>query len=545
MSYAGWVQFQWYQRQAIVSYAGGAYQSLVDSNYNRNPITTTGYWAPYGPSANPVQTIAAGSGIQVGGTQTVPIVALNIKNGTGAQLVSGTGTQLTIEGAISDIKAAATPGLPPGILVVGTPYEGDYTLQNTGILAVNAGTGISVTSPINGAVTVSATGTAGVSSVAGGAGITISPADPGTGAVTVTNTGLLRLDAGDNSIYVNGVATGHDQITAPLTAGAGISAVLGSAVGSGYTIANTGVTGVAVGAGIGVSPSTGVGNVTLSNTGVTSLASGLGTSVGATSPATGAAHVDALAIQQDSSTNFTVSVPCIMNVLLIGGGGGGASALTVDSNLRSGGGGGSGYVTQGTFVLQTGDVIGLAIGAGGTGGQNPSNSGASGGATQLAINGQIILIALGGEGGLIASALNAAWGGNGAYGGGGGTLSDTNLGQQSAGGTGTIQNGQPGFRSTMDASCAGGAGGGNNRAAASVDCTTNVPGGTGGGLHGGIGGYGEITNQFKDGKPGTGPGDGGGGGAYNGTGGVSSYGKGGNGANGCAVYWYQAIAASG
>ena len=82
-----------------------------------------------------------------------------------------------------------------GISVTADSF-GDYTVNNDGVLDLTAGSGIEITETAgNYTITNIGGGGGGVSSIIAGSGIAIAP-DPGVGDVTITNQAVLALQSG-------------------------------------------------------------------------------------------------------------------------------------------------------------------------------------------------------------------------------------------------------------------------------------------------------------------------------------------------------------
>jgi hypothetical protein len=246
-----------------------------------------------------------------------------------------------------------------------------------------------------------------------------------------------------------------------------------------------------------------------------------------------------------------ITVPYMVNYLLVGGGGGGGGTL--------GGGGGGGQVQSGTLNIQVGQSITVVIGTGGSGGTpvpdifNDANYGQSGSATTATG----LPSALGGAGGgrHDRSGLNAdgittangggtgSWAGNnggagaaGGYAGGSGYSPDSPAGGGGGAGgpggnsaSGPLRSGAGGIG--IDSAVSGtltnyGAGGGGN----GVDAdgflwSAGAAGGSSGGAGSSAAGNNAASNR-------------GGGGGGGGSDGPSATHNGGNGANGVAIFSY-------
>lgn len=188
----------------------------------------------------------------------------------------------------------------------------------------------------------------------------------------------------------------------------------------------------------------------------------------------------------------------ILNIDMVGGGGGGGG--------NAGGGGGSGNVVNRLWPVNTSEVYYFEVGIGGASGIG-SNNGSDGGTSRMRnvdVNGNLLLIAVGGRGGV----ANGP-GGRGYYGGGGG--------QANVGGIGIIDDGNNGPTAPIPGNGRGGGEGG------LLIAGSGTYGGGGGAAGGG------NSTQGGPGTDGTIPGSGGGGGGST----VASIPQnGGNGANG-------------
>ncbi len=256
MSYPTWNNSTWYNRNFVVQYLGSPYISLVSSNYNRPPNTTTGvWWNPYTGPSQPVLSVRQGPGITVttGSDPSNPTVSGNYVEGQGINIENGTGTARTVSAAIPSLLASTVAPNPygsAGVTIVGTPFQTPFEVQNTGVTGLRAGTNVTLSSGVSaggtyaGVVTVNATGGGGggaVSSVTGANGIAVAPE---TGAVVVTGPTV----AGDAQTLVSLNPTTSTWTIQPSTVTGGGAGVLvdivtpvGTTPGS-YKVSNTGVT---------------------------------------------------------------------------------------------------------------------------------------------------------------------------------------------------------------------------------------------------------------------------------------------------------------
>lgn len=462
--YPSWNQYNTYPSGANVFYSPNSYVSLQAANRGHTPSSSPSWWSVIPTPGSPgVQSVNAGTGISVTGTGANPVVGnqgvLSVGHGVG----------------IADTGTAQNPVLSTdivhgdGILITGTTQQtiSANIIQGTGTsLTTNsitgqqtistnliAGTGISITG--TGAQTISASGTAGVTTIASGQGITITGTGSGpyTGDVTVTS----------NIGYGEGI---------------GITAVSGKDV-----ISNTGVTSLATstGGGIGLSGSTGPVSVVAKNTYI-----GPGTGI------------------------ITAPANSIFNFLIMAGGGGGSTGGNLPgNNILGGSGGGSGQYIIGSVPVASGTVISYDVGVGGGGSTNITTSGAgSGGAdTTIEINGFEIR-AGGGQGAPSALADDRApYGGNGgdsgisypsfitgSFGGGGGSAvgSAANPPYRGSPGTGLTADGAYG---EVAVNPVGGNGGFNTKSGLNQPLlgAQGCSGASGGGTGAGTGG--SITND--------------------------------------------------
>ena len=157
--------------------------------------------------AGTVTSVAAGTGITVGGTSTDPVITNSGVNsvtaGTGVSVSGTTALTVTNTGVTSLTGSGVTVSASTGAVTVTAP-------------TVSGGTGISVAGSGTTSLTVSATG---VQSLTAGAGISVS----GTTTPTITNSGVTSIVAGTN-VTVSG-ATGAVTVNAPGFATPGSSAI--------------------------------------------------------------------------------------------------------------------------------------------------------------------------------------------------------------------------------------------------------------------------------------------------------------------------------
>ncbi|RJW38711.1 hypothetical protein DXC92_19170 [Clostridiales bacterium TF09-2AC] len=243
-----------------------------------------------------------------------------------------------------------------------------------------------------------------------------------------------------------------------------------------------------------------------------------------------------------------------MDIFCVGGGGGGGGGSTATSSYQgdSGAGGGGGHTRTVTGIaVSSGQVLAVAVGAGGVGGKkggsssgDPGKSGTTGGTTSVTRSGSVICSAAGGIGGDYLNGGSGGSGGAGASMGGnaysydgsnGGTDGGSGGGSWSGKGQGTTTRAWEASSGTQY-SGGGGSGGTGGR-------TTGGAGGDRGGGRGGNGMYtisssSEGTNYSpatagSAGSANTGGGGGGGGGGLRG--GVRVGADGGNGGSGVVL----------
>jgi hypothetical protein len=163
-----------------------------------DPSIPSNVWFPFGQTIGTVQTIRAGTGIELTGNSTNPSVAntgvLSVVPGTGINNI-GTDTIpiLTVSGITGVVQGV-------GISVIGIPNP---EVSNTGVVELNPGAGMDVIYPTgNGRATVVNKGLTGLTE---GGGISVA----GGQIKTIGNTGLLTINAG-GGIINNGTPTEPD-----------------------------------------------------------------------------------------------------------------------------------------------------------------------------------------------------------------------------------------------------------------------------------------------------------------------------------------------
>jgi len=194
-------------------------------------------------------------------TGSGPIEVSSSGNGIVISYAGGTGT-----GNVTYV--GITPGTGIGVSNSPITSAGNITVTNTGVIRLDAGSGITV-NRVNGDVTVT---NAGVTRLQGGNGIAVSTS---TGNVTLNNTGVTGIVAGDNITIdrANGVVTinstggggsGYTLPTASSSTLGGVKVGSGLAINAGVLSAS-GVTRIVAGPNVTISPTGGTGEVTISS----------------------------------------------------------------------------------------------------------------------------------------------------------------------------------------------------------------------------------------------------------------------------------------
>lgn len=161
-----------------------------------------------------------------------PIVVTSSGNSIAISYTGGTGS-----GSVTSINIQPGPGIGTAQGPITT--SGSIFVENTGVIRVNGGTGISV-DRTNGNVTFTNTG---VTQINANIGLSASASN---GVVTLNNSGVTRIIAGDNISISPGGGTG--QVTISATSG-----------GSNYTLptaSSSTLGGVKVGTGLGINSGT-------------------------------------------------------------------------------------------------------------------------------------------------------------------------------------------------------------------------------------------------------------------------------------------------
>jgi hypothetical protein len=224
-----------------------------------------------------------------------------------------------------------------------------------------------------------------------------------------------------------------------------------------------------------------------------------------------------------SSGNYTV--PSGVNLVAFAGAGAGGGGKGGFSETQRGEWGGAGaaafiYIDQ---SVTPGDVIGVTIGSGGTGGGSPT----AGGTTEIKLNTNTTLLTVtGGGAGPIFNSNTAPTAGavnlsnltqHSLIDGGNSNTPARTPGETGGGGTGSGGGGTATSNITGISSFVGGGGGGSGGYGGNRTNNAFSPGGNGGGPYGGAGGAGgtataNTSAQGSSGASGNGPGGGGGGG---------------------------------
>jgi hypothetical protein len=224
--YPAWSSSTTYSVGSFVSYIGIIYRSLQTTR-NNIPSTSPSFWAVNSPTpgGSVVSQVVAGNAISITGSATVPTV-----NNTGVvALVAGTNITLT-----PTVPAPST----------GTAYT--IAATSTGVQTVVGGQGIASTGGTNPSISVKAGAglTFDVSGNVANTGVlTVSASDgcASTGGQNpnITNTGVLTVGAG------NGISsTGGQNPSLSVRTGTGLT------IDSGGNVANSGITGLTAGSGL-------------------------------------------------------------------------------------------------------------------------------------------------------------------------------------------------------------------------------------------------------------------------------------------------------
>ena len=179
-----------------------------------------------------------------------------------------------------------------GVGSVGSQYYNQpnvpfYVINNTGVISISGGSGISV-SGSGGYYTITNTG---IISISGGSGISVTESG---GYYTITNTGVISISGGAG-IEISGSGGHYTVINSGVVSISGGHGIEIESSGGYYTIINTGVIDIYPGSGIRIEHSNGY--YTVINTGVISISGGDGISV------------------SGSSGNYTVANIGVINIL--------------------------------------------------------------------------------------------------------------------------------------------------------------------------------------------------------------------------------------
>ena len=235
---------------------------------------------------------------------------MSINNPT---VIVGTANQVLANTTSGTSQAGrVTLTLPQSIATASSPTFTGLTLSgltaNSFVYPGTASALTSTTAATNGQLLIGSTGVAPVkTTLTAGAGVSVTN---GAGSITIANTGVTSFSAGTTGLTPNTATAGVVTLAGTLSVangGTGIVTVPANGqllVGNGtnYTVAT-------LGAGTGISTTTGSGTLTINNTGVTSIVAGTGISV---SGATGAVTVSSTSTATVSSV--ALSLPSIFTV---------------------------------------------------------------------------------------------------------------------------------------------------------------------------------------------------------------------------------------
>jgi hypothetical protein len=385
----------------IISLQEGAGIDIANPAGPSPTITNSGVLSV--TATSPIVASASTGGI----TLSAPSVLTSLTGGTGIT-ITGTGNSRTITNSgITNVVSGS-----PGVISVDVT-GGVATISSsggTGVTKINAGTNVTITPSTGiGEVTINATGGGGggsINEIKAGTGISVQ--NPTSAAPTVTNTGVLAVAAGSN-VSIGGTPA-NPVINATgtlnnLTAGAGIN--ITNATGPNATIANTGLLDAVGGNGINVSKANGV--ITITNTqSPSAVASVTGQGAGiSVSPVTGAVVVQNTGVTSIAGTtgnitatsstggvtlnigsNVLTSVTAGNSGIVIGGTGNTRTISAAVSGLTAGAGIDISE-TSGNFTIENTGVLGLTQGTNvtitettpGSGNFTISSTGGGGGGT--------------------------------------------------------------------------------------------------------------------------------------------------------------------
>lgn len=251
----------------------GTNVNLPAGSIDNTELANSSINVSYGSGVSGSATVALGGTLNL---QNTGLLAAAAGTGIGVSTVAGTAT-ISNTGLL-----AATAGSGIGV----STTAGNVTISNTGVLSVTGTTNQVTAAPTSGAVVLSLPQNIHTGASPTFVGATLTGLATGSTAtdVVVSNGGVLQTRS-LSTIGVSGsepfitFAAGSTGLTdnRVLTAGTGIGLANAGADNGAMTISNTGVTNAVAGAGIGVSG--GTGSVTFTNTGVTNLTAGTGISV--------------------------------------------------------------------------------------------------------------------------------------------------------------------------------------------------------------------------------------------------------------------------
>ena len=270
-------------------------------------------------------TVPAGGGTLISTTNMASYMPTQIIAGTGVTVSPTTGI-----GAVT-VTATGTAGVSEVLAGTGITVNantGNVTVTNNGVTAITPSTGISATGTNN--ITLTNTG---VTSLAAGSGMTVSN---NTGAVTVTNNGLVS-------------ATGGTGINVTTT-------------GTNANITNTGVTSITAGTDITVSGNTGAVTVGL-NTG------NIVTSIAANSPLTVNANTGAVTMSLNTSNvvtavNAGTGISVNQNTGSVTVTNNGVTGITAGTGIATTGSGNVTVTNNGVTQINAGTGISVSSGTG-------------------------------------------------------------------------------------------------------------------------------------------------------------------------------------
>ena len=297
----------------------------VGSAGSLNGCATTLVWPIEASTTSQTLTLPAGGGQILSATNMASYMPTQIIAGTGVTVSPTTGI-----GAVT-VTATGTAGVSEVLAGTGITVNantGNVTVTNNGVTAITPSTGISATGTNN--ITLTNTG---VTSLAAGSGMTVSN---NTGAVTVTNNGLVS-------------ATGGTGINVTTT-------------GTNANITNTGVTSITAGTDITVSGNTGAVTVGL-NTG------NIVTSIAANSPLTVNANTGAVTMSLNTSNvvtavNAGTGISVNQNTGSVTVTNNGVTGITAGTGIATSGSGNVTVTNNGVTQINAGTGISVSSGTG-------------------------------------------------------------------------------------------------------------------------------------------------------------------------------------